>query len=107
MYNHADEFFFNDTKETNTFGVVFDVKMRLTKYIHKETGKFIRWSMDEKRTLNEEESSQYGLSTYRVACKLGAVVVAESGVFDYTENGQFFGLTSDQMQRALAKRVNE
>lgn len=101
----ADSFLFSDEKETNSFGVVFDVKTRLTKYIHKKTDAFLYWSIDVKKTLNESESNPFGIKAYSALCDMGCIVTAESGIYDYTKDGTFFQLTEEQKQRALVKRI--
>ncbi len=101
-----DAEFFNDTSDTDELGIVRNHKTRLVKYTDKK-GNFLWWSIDVTSTIDEERSSAAGLTVFKTLSSNGVVLVAESGVYDYTVNCDFFQLTNSQKSRALTKRISK
>lgn len=95
---------FNDETDTDDLGIVRKHKTRLVKYTDKKDN-FLWWSIDVTSTIDKEQSSPAGLKWFEAMCALGVVLTAESGVHDYTLNGEFFQLTDSQKARALTKKI--
>ena len=108
-----DEFFFND-ESNSLFGMTWITKTRLVKYVEKKTGKFMYWSIDVKSQFVEDKCDPEILLKYDdpsvfvgdMMCLLDGnyVPCGGSGIFDYTPEGEFFGLSESQKQRALSKQ---
>lgn len=101
-----DTFFFNDTEETDRFGIVWQHKTRLVRYSDKK-GNFLWWSIDVASNRVPEKSNAYGLGVVDALTALGLAIVADSGVYDFTPTGTFFGLTEAQRSRALTKKISK
>ena len=95
---------FNDDTDTDDLGIVRKHKTRLVKYTDKKDN-FLQWSIDVTSTIDREQSSPAGLKYFDAMCALGTVLTADSGVHDYTLNGEFFQLTEIQKARALTKKI--
>jgi hypothetical protein len=95
---------FNNTSDADDLGIVRNHKTRLIKYTDKKDN-FLWWSIDVTSTIDYEKSSPNGVAYFHKLCEFGQVLTAESGVFDYTLNGDFFQLTDDQKSRALTKKI--
>lgn len=99
-----DAFFFNDYLNTDHLGIVRNHRTRLVRYTDKKD-QFLWWSIDTKEEIDRGKSSAYGLGVIDTLSALGVALIAESGVYDYTPDGSFFGLTEAQRNRALTKRI--
>lgn len=101
-----DTFFFSDKEETDRFGIAWYHKTRLVKYTDKK-GNFLWWSLDVASKHIPEKSNPYGMGVFDTLVALRLVLVADSGVYDYTPAGTFFGLTEAQRSRALTKKISK
>jgi hypothetical protein len=95
---------FNNTTDTDNFGIVRNHKTRLVKYTDKKDN-FLWWSIDVTSTIDNEKSPPEAVALFYKLCEAGAVLTADSGVFDYTKDGSFFQLTENQRARALVKKI--
>ena len=112
----TDADLYNDTEETDKFGIVRTTRTRLIRYTDKKD-QFLWWSIDCATKIDTEKSNPAGLMllhTFREgraeALAAGEEprpcdMVAESGIFDFTPLGVFFGLNETQRNRALTKRI--
>ena len=101
-----DTFFFNDYTDIDHLGITRNHRTRLVRYTDKKD-QFLWWSIDTKEEIDIDKSSAYVLDVLDTLTTLGPALVADSGVYDYTPTGTFFGLTEAQRSRALTKKISK
>lgn len=98
-----NDFFFKDeATKVPHLEVYFIETTRLVKMISKKTGEFKAWKIQVKKSIDKIKTNPKDLEIYDKII----ILIAESGVYDYTENGDFFGLTPELRSRALIKKTN-
>ena len=113
--------FFQDSIRTQKLNKIlgFDVniieKQRLVKLVSKKTGKFKAWTVTTTSTVDTSNLTDDQIDRFNDWQKAREFLfdcmeeynhLVESVIFDYTGNGDFFALTSEDKERALTKKTN-
>ena len=97
------------------FSIETTSSRRLVKLICKKTKEFKAWTIHEKIKIDKSQISESQSSFYDTIVTIKKELaerddqlnhLSESGIYDYTIDGSFFGLTAEERDRALIKETN-